>query len=303
MSPVLVTLGAVTIGFGLWLFIVRRYDRIEPESLRSLLGAAVLGGGGAFLLAGLANEALSSATGLHLDFSDPGRSVPLWKTALFCGFVGLNEEFWKVVASYVGTRRLKFVDEPVDAMIFAMTVALGFAAAENLAYAHAYGNEVLLVRFLWPVPAHMAYAAVWGYGLARARFGVRGRIPPLRHPRAVRAGRRHPARGGQLHARHPEPAHAAPQPRGTRRARVSGALPVAQARRRESVSGTRRVPGLPQPQPAGPALLPLLRHPAARVGRVPHASLRVLARSEAGLLVVRHSWFDVREEAPSAGFV
>ncbi|HYE57970.1 MAG TPA: hypothetical protein VD948_05670 [Rhodothermales bacterium] len=60
----LVTLGAVAFGFGLWLFIVRRYDRIEPESLRSLLAAALLGGGGAFVMAGLINELVSSAVGV-----------------------------------------------------------------------------------------------------------------------------------------------------------------------------------------------------------------------------------------------
>jgi protease PrsW len=191
---VLVTFGAVAFGFGLWLFIVRRYDRIEPESLRSLLAAALLGGGGAFLVAGLINEVVSSALGVRVDFTNRAGEVPQWRIGLFCLFVGLNEEAWKALAALIGTRRLRLVDEPVDAMIFAMSVALGFAAAENLVYAQAYGNEVLLVRFLWPVPAHLAYAAVWGYGLARARFGVLGRRPPL----LVFAGS--VVAGGLLHA-------------------------------------------------------------------------------------------------------
>jgi hypothetical protein len=51
-----------------------------------------------------------------------------------------------------------------------MSVGLGFAALESVFYATRFGNEVLLMRFLWPVPAHMAYASVWGYGLAKARY-------------------------------------------------------------------------------------------------------------------------------------
>jgi len=66
-----------------------------------------------------------------------------------------------------------FLNAPMSALA-ALTVALGFAVGENALYAQQYGREVLLVRFLWPVPAHLAYAAVWGYGLARARFGPPG---------------------------------------------------------------------------------------------------------------------------------
>lgn len=166
------TIGAVVFGTGLWLFLLRRYDRVEPESLKSLLGVAVIGGGASLVAAALFNEGFAGLLGVRPDFTTRAGDVPLWRIAAFCLFVGFNEECCKAIAAVFATRRLGNLDEPVDAMIYAMTVALGFAAAENVIYARNYGNEVLLVRFLWPVPAHMAYAAVWGYGLARARFGA-----------------------------------------------------------------------------------------------------------------------------------
>ena len=55
-------------------------------------------------------------------------------------------------------------------MIYAMTVALGFAALENIEYVIRFGAGVLVARALFSMPIHLACAAIWGYGLARARF-------------------------------------------------------------------------------------------------------------------------------------
>ncbi len=166
----LTTLGAIVVGTGLWLWILRRYDRIEPEALRYLLVVAVLGGLGSVSVAVLFNEAVTSLLDIRVNLFDNALRVGVVRLLIFSLFVGLNEEICKAVATVYTTRRFGDLNEPIDAMIYAMTVALGFASIENLIYATRFGNEVLLVRFLWPVPAHMAYAAVWGYGLARARF-------------------------------------------------------------------------------------------------------------------------------------
>lgn len=166
----LVTLAAILFGMGIWLYILRRYDRIEPEALRYLITVALVGGLSSVAISALLNEFVSSALGIRsLLFAD-GRMASIGGLLVFCLFVGFNEEIWKATATVFTTRRLGNLNEPIDAMIYAMTVGLGFASIENLIYATRFGNEVLLVRFLWPVPAHMAYAAVWGYGLAQARF-------------------------------------------------------------------------------------------------------------------------------------
>jgi ribosomal protein L40E len=47
---------------------------------------------------------------------------------------------------------------------------LGFAAIENVEYMVRFGTGVLVARSLLSMPIHLACAAIWGYGLARARF-------------------------------------------------------------------------------------------------------------------------------------
>jgi protease PrsW len=167
---VFVTIGGVAVGAGLWLYVLRRYDRIEPEAVRYLLQVAIVGGFISVLVASFLNEMMGRWLGIGWHILEQDAMVDIGRLLAFCLFVGLNEEICKAVTTVLIVGWLGDFDEPVDAMIYAMTVALGFAAIENLIYAARFGNEVLLVRFLWPVPAHMAYAALWGYGLAKARF-------------------------------------------------------------------------------------------------------------------------------------
>lgn len=166
----LITLGAIALGASLWLWVLRRYDRIEPEAVRHLVGVALFGGFISVAAAALLNEFSSSVLGVRTNLFENPFSLGIWRLVLFSLLVGFTEEIAKAVAAVFTTRRFGDLNEPVDAMIYAMTVGLGFAAFENVLYATQFGNEVLLVRFLWPVPAHMAYAALWGYGLTKARY-------------------------------------------------------------------------------------------------------------------------------------
>ena len=162
--------GAVTLGTGLWLWLLRRYDRIETEAVGDLLQVVILGGVASVVVAALANEAFARVLGLEALLTGQVEGAAWGALVVFSLFVGISEEITKAVATVLVTRRWGDLDEPVDAMIYAMSVGLGFAALESLFYASRFGNEVLLMRFLWPVPAHMAYASVWGYGLAKARY-------------------------------------------------------------------------------------------------------------------------------------
>lgn len=166
----LFTLAYVAVGSGVWLWLLRRYDRIEPEGVRFLLQVGLIGGSLSVIAALVLNDGVQRALGIQADVVLEASSIDIGLLLLFCLLIGFNEEVCKAVATVYTTRRFGDLDEPVDAMIYAMTVGLGFAGIENVLYASRFGNDVLLVRFLWPVPAHMAYSALWGYGLALARF-------------------------------------------------------------------------------------------------------------------------------------
>ncbi|PSQ92171.1 MAG: hypothetical protein BRD52_05715 [Bacteroidetes bacterium SW_4_67_19] len=164
------TCAAVALGTGLWLGLLRRYDRIETESVTDLLQVVLLGGVASMAVAALFNEGFVRALGLETLLTGGVGGVGWGELVAFSLFIGVSEEVSKAVSTIYVTRRWGDLDEPVDAMIYAMSVGLGFAALESVFYATRFGNEVLLMRFLWPVPAHMAYASVWGYGLAKARY-------------------------------------------------------------------------------------------------------------------------------------
>ena len=166
----LITAGAIALGAGVWLWLLRLYDRIEPESMWDLVQVGLLGGLGSLVAAVFLNETARSVLGITADIFGGPSVVDPGLLFLLSLAVGINEEVCKATATVYATRYLGDLNEPIDAMIYAMTVGLGFAALENIFYAVRFGNNVLFLRFLWPVLAHMAYAAIWGYGLAKAQF-------------------------------------------------------------------------------------------------------------------------------------
>ncbi len=151
-----------------WLWILRRYDRIEPEPLKALLTVGILGGllsiVGAFIL----NTAFGAVMGIHLK-----RSMPVGEALVLALFVGLCEETMKGGATLLFVRNRKELNEPVDGMVYGMTVALGFAALENLLYMARNGTGVLFWRSLSAVPGHLVWGAFIGFGMAKTKFLTR----------------------------------------------------------------------------------------------------------------------------------
>jgi protease PrsW len=91
------------------------------------------------------------------------------------------EEFGKyLVVRWTVYRHAEF-DEPIDGIIYAVAVALGFASLENVAYlVNVYNNSeasitealliVFMIRALFSVPGHGLWSSLWGYGLGIAKF-------------------------------------------------------------------------------------------------------------------------------------
>ena len=161
-------------GAAVWLWLIRRYDRVQPEPLRVLLRVGLIGGAISVFLAGLGNGLYQWVT------ATPDQPATIFGSVMLAAFVGLNEEFWKAFLCLKLLRREPHFNEPIDGLIYGMTVALGFAAFENIEYAALYGPGIILTRSLMSVPAHICFAAFWGYGLTLARF-----VSHHRHPLAT----------------------------------------------------------------------------------------------------------------------
>lgn len=151
-----------------WLWFVRRFDRAHPEP-RWLIGVVFLLGAAPVLPAGI----LEYLYGLVSPYLNPTlstlggqpRALPL-SIAVFTLVVGVTEEAAKLCAALFAARRREF-DEPVDGIVYAVTASLGFAALENVSY-FASGRlspALVCARAFMTVPAHVFFAAIWGYGL------------------------------------------------------------------------------------------------------------------------------------------
>jgi RsiW-degrading membrane proteinase PrsW (M82 family) len=158
------------ISTGIWVWVLRRYDKLEPEPIKVLLRVGLLGGIMSIIPAIIGNNLADHFLGLGGFASNPAKRLSLSMALASAVFVGINEETWKFLATLRLVKKLPQFDEPIDGMIYAMSVALGFAALENIEYMARLGPGVLWARSLLSIPVHLACGALWGYGLARARF-------------------------------------------------------------------------------------------------------------------------------------
>ena len=163
------------LGACIWFWLVKRYDRFEPEPLRCLLSVGLLGGLVSGVLASIGNELAATALGIDGGLSavvghSPAPAAHPASIPLLAFFIGFNEEILKAVVAVVLTRRLGDLDEPIDAPLYAMMTALGFSVIENLQYAGSLGHAVLLPRYLLSTSVHVALAVIWGTAWARGRF-------------------------------------------------------------------------------------------------------------------------------------
>jgi len=147
-----------------WLIYFDLKDRLKPEPRRLLLLAFLLGGLAALL--GLAAYRLAEWLGAPVS---PGESQS--EILLYClALVGPIEEGAKFLVARALIFRWKQFDEPIDGLIYASAVAVGFAAVENLLYLPHLDWPEQLARALTSPLTHSLFAAIWGLGLIHARL-------------------------------------------------------------------------------------------------------------------------------------
>lgn len=99
-----------------------------------------------------------------------------WETAaLSFGVLALAEEAAKFALLLMLVFPRRFFNEPMDGIVYAVLIAMGFATLENIVYADRFGLQTVLVRALTAVPAHLAFAIVQGYFVGLAKFDLKNR--------------------------------------------------------------------------------------------------------------------------------
>ncbi len=150
-------------------------DRRHPEPIRLIFYAFLVGGIVTFFVLVLQVVLRQSLTAVGIGARHPMELI------LFSGI----EEVMKFLAVYLFISRRRDFNEPMDAMIYMVTVALGFAAVENIASLGQHQTslitgidglasiEVLALRFFGATLLHSLTGAVigyhWGHAMARGR--------------------------------------------------------------------------------------------------------------------------------------
>jgi RsiW-degrading membrane proteinase PrsW (M82 family) len=113
-SATLAFLGGILPAF-FWLWFWLRQDRKNPEPRRLIIATFVLG---------ILGVPLAIPIERSIELVIPASIVVIVIWALI-------EELLKYLAAYIGGMHTEAQDEPIDAMVYMLTAALGFAAAEN----------------------------------------------------------------------------------------------------------------------------------------------------------------------------
>lgn len=155
---------AVAPAIVLTVLLIRR-DKVHPEPIGWLLGAAGLG-----VVAGLAVILIGLIVFKPVE-------VDSFITAFYDAFVtaALPEEAMKLCMLAIIANRCKHFDEYFDGIVYAVCIGMGFAGFENILYL--FGEEDWLImgisRALLSVPAHYFIAVIMGTFFALSYFDNR----------------------------------------------------------------------------------------------------------------------------------
>ena len=149
-----------------WAWYHYHKDRQLPEPVPHLVLAFAMGASCYWL--GMAMYGGLGLVGLRFDaflLADTDRSALLLYALLAIGPI---EELAKLLPFLVVIHRFPSFDEPIDGIIYASFIALGFSTVENLYYLQYVSDIEALARgFAGPV-VHIVFASIWGYYVGRA---------------------------------------------------------------------------------------------------------------------------------------
>jgi RsiW-degrading membrane proteinase PrsW (M82 family) len=133
------------------LFFIYRHDH-DPEPMRTV--------GFAFLW-GCVSVVPAILGELVVEIEDP------FLDATFG--VALIEEAAKLAMLMLYIWKHADFNDSFDAIVYSVTVSLGFAAVENIMYVINGGLDVAILRALFSIPGHATFAILMGYYFAKAK--------------------------------------------------------------------------------------------------------------------------------------
>lgn len=151
-------------------------DRHLPEPPRNLLLCFGLG-----LLAAALSKGMYTGLeplGLRYDAVALAEEDPLALFSYAMLAIGPIEELAKMLPFVVLVLRLDAFDEPLDGLVYASFIGLGYAAVENVLYLDFLSPLEAAARgFAGPV-VHILFASIWAYWISRAKLAGSSIVKP-----------------------------------------------------------------------------------------------------------------------------
>lgn len=140
-------------------------DKYEKEPVRTLLISLLLG-----VVSVLPAIVIELFYELAFNFANTSNNLVSVLYAFFG--VGITEEACKFLVLYLFIYKHKNFTEPLDGIVYAVFVSLGFAAIENVGYVFSSDDPIFtaFARSLTAVPAHATFGVIMGYYFGIARF-------------------------------------------------------------------------------------------------------------------------------------
>lgn len=149
-----------------YIYFLDKYDREPKEVLVKSFLLGVIACMPAYFIEEIGN-ALDYA--IHIDWL---------RTFVFAfAVVAFTEEGIKYLFLRYYCYKHAAFNEPLDGIVYSLTVSMGFAAFENIVYCANSDTATLVIRMLTAIPAHAAFAVIMGYhiGLAKTATNSRSR--------------------------------------------------------------------------------------------------------------------------------
>jgi len=185
MSQVLLTL-PVLVPVLFWAAYHYYKDRALPEPIGNLALCFALGVAAVTMSKGLYGAL--EPVGLRLDAVGLAGEDGLALFAYTMLAIGPIEEFSEMLPFLLIVIRLRAFDEPLDGIIYASFIGLGYAAVENYYYLDFLNGWQAIARgFAGPV-IHMLFASIWAYWITGAWLASRPLAGPALLGFALAAG-------------------------------------------------------------------------------------------------------------------
>ncbi len=146
-------------------------DKYDREPLPYLIAAFSLGALGAY-------PVVKSSAFLSELLNISENQSPLHLLLYTFIIIALVEELMKYLTLTLFFYPLKKFNEPLDGIIYCVSIAMGFAAVENIIYVYQSGFATGILRMFTAVPSHAVFGTIIGYYVGKAKF-TEGTKPKL----------------------------------------------------------------------------------------------------------------------------